>query len=52
MSSPVGVGLYGPAHHAVIAVNDRRKVDLACRDLKLRDVGKPFNVRSLSVNPA
>jgi len=48
----IGAGLYGPAHHAVISVNDRRKVDLACRDLKLRDVGKPFNVRSLSVNPA
>lgn len=49
----IGAGLYGPAHHhAVISVNDRRKVDLACRDLKLCDVGKPFNVRSLSVNPA
>ena len=48
----IGAGLYGPACHTVISVNDRRKVDLVCRDLKLRDVGKPFNVRSLSVNPA
>ncbi len=49
----IGAGLYGSAcHHAVVTVNDRRKVDLACRDLKLRDVGKPFNVRSFSVNPA
>lgn len=46
----IGAGPYGPAHHhAVEAVNDRRKVDLACRDMKLRDVGEPFGVRSISV---
>ncbi|MPN27915.1 hypothetical protein SDC9_175349 [bioreactor metagenome] len=35
----------GPAHHhPVEAIDDRRQVDLACRDLELRDVGQPFLV--------
>ena len=39
----IGMAAYAPAHHHPIeAVDDRRQIDLARRDLELRNVGKPL----------